>query len=606
MWINLFFKWFLNLRIGKKILYTYVLAGVVPFLIAQGIIFSIISKNMSEKVDTLITNQLLQIAERTNLTLEIYTNLVYQIYADNQIIDGIIEFEEENEQVKAKSYRKICDQIQKYGSTVAGIECISIILLDGQDITYDFDMASTVDNLWMDYQDMREIEPYIQAEEASNMIITPTRRFVQNGEEKRVFHISKKMYNFNDIQKGTIATIVISINELVLNKVCNVGTQTEEGEVYAINFILNNDRHVLSYPNTFYTGITLADHVTIERFVQNTKELSGKKIAVNQYKDKQLNWYFYSVYDKDYMQKDIRHVQELTVFISILLFVLSIILIHATIRLIEKSVQKIVDGIQHVQQGDLNIQVYVNSTDEMGQIADNFNTMTKKVQDLIRKVENISRKQHEAEIKALEAQINPHFLYNTLDSINWMAIEHEEYEISRMLRNLGVILRYSINKSNQMVTIAEMIDWLEKYISLQQMRFNEAFRYEIEVDEKVKEIYIYKLLIQPFVENAIIHGFKGIEEGGVLRIDISIAEEEEKLYIIIEDNGRGMPKEIAEKMNCLQEEDEEDGKSIGLYNAFLRMKMYYGKKATWDVSTITDIGTIITLKIPVQREKGDI
>ena len=128
----------------------------------------------------------------------------------------------------------------------------------------------------------------------------------------------------------------------------------------------------------------------------------------------------------------------------------------------------------------------------------------------------ISRR--DAEIRALEAQINPHFLYNTLDSINWMAIEREQYDISRMVRNLGVILRYSINKSNQMTSMEEVADWLEKYVSLQQMRFNQSFRFELNIEERAKKVMIHKLLLQPFVENSIIHGFKGMEKGGVLRV----------------------------------------------------------------------------------------
>ncbi len=184
-----------------------------------------------------------------------------------------------------------------------------------------------------------------------------------------------------------------------------------------------------------------------------------------------------------------------------------------------------------MQNGNLDIQVHVDTEDEMGQIADNFNTMTGKVKNLIAEVTEITQKQKNAEIRALEAQINPHFLYNTLDSINWMAIEKEEYEISKMLRNLGIILRYSINKSNQMVTIAEMADWLEKYVSLQKMRFNNAFICEVYVSEEAKNIRIHKLLIQPFVENAILHGFKGIEGGGILRVDI-IMSREQKNWIL--------------------------------------------------------------------------
>ena len=208
------------------------------------------------------------------------------------------------------------------------------------------------------------------------------------------------------------------------------------------------------------------------------------------------------------------------------------------------------------------------------------------------------------EIRALEAQINPHFLYNTLDSINWMAIDKEEYEISRMVRNLGVILRYSVDKSNKMATVAEMADWLEKYVSLQRMRFNDAFTCEIHVQPGTEKLYIHKLLLQPFVENAILHGFKEIEYGGILRVDVMLSESRNELDIIIEDNGKGIPRRIAETFNDPERACRDDKSSIGLHNAFSRMRMYYGDSASWNVSSIPEVGTVITLKIPVSEKGG--
>ena len=255
--------------------------------------------------------------------------------------------------------------------------------------------------------------------------------------------------------------------------------------------------------------------------------------------------------------------------------------------------------MQKVKKGNLDVVVPVQSFDEIGTITDNFNEMTVKVRELIQEVTEAEEHQKNAEIRALEAQINPHFLYNTLDSINWMAIEKEEYEISKMIRNLGVILRYSVNKSNQIVTVRELSDWLEKYISLQQMRFNDAFSYCLNIDKDTYDRTVYKLLLQPFVENAIIHGFKEMESGGFLQIDIMPAENGQGIVIIIEDNGKGMPQEMLKCYNDREEAIKDEGKSIGLHNAFSRMNMYYGEKASWNVSSMEGMGTVITLRLPL-------
>ncbi|PWJ50461.1 cache domain-containing sensor histidine kinase [Faecalicatena contorta] len=599
-----FLRWFNNQKLGKKILYTFILASVIPLLVAQVLMLYVISNNMKEKVDDLMVSQLMQISERTSLTLDVYTSLVYQIYSDNRIIDELKEYEMVAPENMAGAYSEICNQIQQYGNSASGIECISIILPDGRDITYDFGMASAVDNLWDIYENMTSIEPYTEAQDATNMVISPTARFLRGTRESRIFHISKQMYDFENIQEGPIATIVMSINESVLNKVCKTSQGEDEKETYTINFITDREGNVLTYPDSFYAGIMINKNRTIEEFVEITGELKGRNIAINRYEDVQLDWNFYNVYDRDYILRDVRKIQYLTIFIGMLLFLISVFLIRYTVKLIEKSTRSIVGGIQQVQKGNLDVQVIVESEDEMGQIADNFNTMTEKVQGLITEVTEVTQKQKEAEIRALEAQINPHFLYNTLDSINWMAIEKQEYEISKMLRNLGVILRYSVNKSNKLVTVHAVTDWLEKYISLQQMRFNDAFSSEIHADQGAEKVLLHKLLIQPFVENAIVHGFKGVESGGILRIDFMVSESGEELDIIIEDNGKGMPLEVAENFNDPVRAVQDDGRSIGLHNAFARMRMYYGERVSWNVKSIPNVGTIITLKIPVQNKEN--
>lgn len=595
-------QWFKNQKLGRKILYTFVLATGIPLLIAQALMLYVVSNNLKEKVDELMYSQLVQISERTNLTLDIYTNLVYQIYSDSQVVNKISEYGTSDAQEKVRLYKEINDQLQQYGIAASGIECISIIMTDGQDITYDFRLASAIDNLWGNYSDKTKTEPYIQAIGASNMVISPTQSYDRGDEEIRIFHISKRMFDLDNLSKGTIATVVMSVNESVLNEVCTA-VRDDNTEQYMINFITDQERNVLTYPDSFYSGIKMDPNKTVEEFVMVTGQLKGKNCAVNQYKDEKSGWIFYNAYDEDYILKDVNNLQFLTIFIGVVLFGVALFMIRYTVVLIEKSTQSIVGGIQEVQKGNLNVHVQVECEDEMGQIADNFNTMTSKVKGLIEEVTLAVKKQKDAEIKALEAQINPHFLYNTLDSINWMAIEKREYEISNMLRNLGVILRYSISKSNQKVTITEMTDWLQKYVSLQQMRFNHSFFCDIHVEQEAKQVQIYKLIIQPFVENAIIHGFKEIESGGILRVDIMLSEDKEKLDIIIEDNGKGMSKEIVQKYNNKVAIFEDDKRSIGLCNAFTRMQMYYGDMASWNISSIPEVGTIVTLKIPAEYKE---
>ncbi len=591
---------FNNMKIGKKIMLAFVMASIVPILAIQFIGYRMNSNSLKRKIDTLMVDNLTQLSERVDLTMDIYTNLVYQIYVDDKIIENVNILMEREAGEREVAFHTIYNRLQQAEKSVKGVRCISVICSNGQSVTYDAGTGSSIENLWDDYGDLREIAPYRDVQGQPGMLVTPTTRYKGYDGDEYYFHISKCMYDYNNLDKGVIATIVMSVDESVLRDICAVAIAEDEAE-YNINFITDRTGFVISYPNPFYTGINMNPKLSVQEFVSVTGLLKGQNTAVNTYVNEHRGWVYYNVYNKDYMMRDIRNNQIMFIVISLTAILFSSVLICYIVRRIGSSVALITDGIDQVKEGNLNVSVALESRDELGQIASNFNDMTGKVRNLVAEVSQAKDQQKNAEIRALEAQINPHFLYNTLDSINWMAIEKEEYEISRMLRNLGVILRYSVNQSNQMASVSEVADWLEKYVSLQQMRFNKSFRFSMNVTEEARKVMIYKLLLQPFVENAIIHGFKGTEKGGVLRVDLFLSETGERLNIIIEDNGKGMSREMAESFNVREQAVKDEGGSIGLHNAFARMDMYYGKEAVWNVNSIEGMGTVVTLTLPVNR-----
>lgn len=581
-------------KLGHKLLCAFALASIIPLLLMQVYVFQVNRKQMTEKIDELMVSNLTQIAERVNLNMEVYTNLLYQIYKDDQVTECVSEVNDMQESHKAVAYNQIVKRLKQYRNSDAGIRCLSIVCPDGTAVIYDFETDSSLNTIWHNYSDMRQIPPYRESLDAPGMVLTDTMNFQGGENDGHFFHISKRMFDFNDLEKGSIATVIMSVDQKILSSICGNGTKEDP----SINFILNKEQRVVSYPDEDFTGNAINPQLNIKEFVNVSGYLRNKNVALNQYEDADTGWIFYNAYDRDYMLKDLTKTQGTQLGITVLLLVFALALIFYTVRNMDASVKSVVSGMQEVKNGNLDVVVPVQSFDEIGTIADNFNEMTVKVRELIREVTEAEENRKNAEIRALEAQINPHFLYNTLDSINWMAIEKEEYEISKMIRNLGVILRYSVNKSNQIVTIRELADWLEKYISLQQMRFNDAFSYRLNIEEETYTEKVYKLLLQPFVENAIIHGFKEMESGGLLQIDIMAAEHGQGIIIIIEDNGAGMPQEMLKCFNNKEEAIKDEGKSIGLHNAFSRMNMYYGEKASWNVSSIEGMGTVITLRLP--------
>lgn len=591
-------SWFYNRKIWQKLMITFVLAVLLPISISWYVMMNMNQKQMENKIRELMASQLVQISERVDLTLEIYMNLVYQMNVDSRLIDEINGLKSKDLNKQVESRHNIYRRLQEYNNSVGGIRCISVITANGTDVTYDWGTASVRENIWKDYVDLRETTAYKKAQETTGIAILPTDVMEQNGEELPVFQIAKAIYDLDELEREPIAAIVMILDESILKKLCE---NDREIAWSGINFILDGQNNIITYPNSFFAGTALDADQNITDFVRMTGEMDDKKIGISTVKDSKTDWVYYNAYDLEKMLAEINDSRRNALILVGLLILSAFILISGTVRNIGASVKTIITGIQAVKGGDLQTAIHLEYQDELGEIAGNFNDMTKRVFALIGEVKGVTEKRKNAEIRALEAQINPHFLYNTLDSINWLAISRGEDEISEMLRNLGIILRYSVNKSNIEASIPEVADWIEKYISLQQMRFDHAFEFQLTVQEVCKAYKIKKLLIQPFIENALIHGFKGIEEGGMLRVDISLTEEEKHICVIIEDNGNGIDQELVDKYNDRSAAVEEDLEKIGLNNVFSRIEMYYGKAADWNVISIPDIGTIITLRFPANR-----
>lgn len=592
-----------NSKFKTKLTIIFLNTAVIPILLI--LIFSSVLniKNMSKKVDELMTTNLTQIAERTNLNLEIYTNLAYQIYQDEEINQNIKSLMEDEGTAYVMAYNQINRRLKQYNTTDSGVRCISVVCANGDSIIHDFDTDSFFNHLWKEYPDLRKSEPYKQAVDQPGMVIIPTMSFYENGEKKEYFHVAKRIFDLDNLEKGSIATIIVSIEADILNQICNgsTGADTEHG----INFIMDENQRIISYPDMYFSGIVKSSDLSIKQFVAASGYMDKKETAVNSYENPVTGWTFYNVYDKKYMLKDVTNAQRIYISVGLVALFTTVVAIFILSRQITESVNLVVDGIQVIQKGDLDVKIKVKYHDEIGDIAENFNVMTERVKGLIREVKEVTDRQKNTEIRALEAQINPHFLYNTLDSINWMAIENEQYEISKMIRNLGIILRYSVNKSNSIVTIEMIGDWLEKYIVLQQMRFEGKFDFEVHIDPLAAKKKIHKLLLQPFIENAILHGLKEKEGYGRLCVDISLSEDEKKLNIIIEDNGKGMSEEEKKHYNNMEEAIIDDGGSIGLHNVFSRIRMYYGGEASWNITSFPEMGTVITLKLPVIEEEKE-
>jgi len=280
------------------------------------------------------------------------------------------------------------------------------------------------------------------------------------------------------------------------------------------------------------------------------------------------------------------------VFISVIIAWIVVLLLSYTMT---KPINDLAQAMKEVEEGNFSLQLPNQRRDEIGHLIDSFNFMLDKINTLIKEVYQEKIAQKNAELGALQAQINPHFLYNTLDSINWMLIEREEYDISEVVISLGDLMKYSIHGKDSLVSLEEELHYILSYLCIQKNRLEERLEYEIDVPEAMKGYLVPKLILQPIVENSILHGIEPKKEGG--KIWIKGREKAEHFYLSIADNGDGIPQDKQEKLRSelwLKEESE----SIGVRNVDRRIRLHYGDEFGLDIRGKWKKGTVITLCIP--------
>lgn len=274
--------------------------------------------------------------------------------------------------------------------------------------------------------------------------------------------------------------------------------------------------------------------------------------------------------------------------------------------MITHPINQLSESIKKVQAGDFSQQVSFNTHDELGQLGKGYNRMIAYIKDLIDRVYKLQIQEREAELNALQAQINPHFLYNTLDTIFWKAERNRIPEIGEMVLALARIFRLSLNRGQEFTTIAHEQELIEYYLKLQKMRFKDKLTYEIDFDAQLLTERIPKLILQPFVENGIIHGVEALESGGHLQISGKL--EHERMVFTITDNGVGMAEQKIAAILARHTPDEEKnplkiGGGYAIANVLERLELYYSSNHEVTFQSSPGRGTTVVIKIPpVQKE----
>ncbi|WP_246608436.1 cache domain-containing sensor histidine kinase [Paenibacillus agaridevorans] len=318
------------------------------------------------------------------------------------------------------------------------------------------------------------------------------------------------------------------------------------------------------------------------------------------------NWssYLYIPVDELAVEGDILKRNLITIVVVLVIFAL--ISSYYLSNVIMRPIKTLMRNMALVEQGKFDNLPSVRSNDEIGLLAARFEQMSKELKLLVDRIYEEQEGKTEAEIRALQAQINPHFLYNTLNSVKWIASMQRADKIVEMTESLIALLRYATRTEIRMVSIQEELEYIRNYITIQKVRYFNRIQVDYQLDESLLECHILKLTIQPLVENAIFHGIADQENGG--RIEIALfAFEDGDIAISVSDNGRGMDEQtnamIQEQLDGMQTNGAQTMGGIGIRNVNSRLKRVFGAQYGITFSSSPGKGTTFTLKIPGAANK---
>ena len=517
-------------KMPLRLLFVFLSVALIPVLFFSAAMQLYTVKIEKKDMEKRVEGNLNTSNQGLEMVFEKYTTILYDLCTDKEILNIVERIEaagdEEDENTRMLQYR-----LEAICSRYEGLEGIMISLTDGGTVFYDSLSSSSVSSPWIERQEIPEVKK-------GNVYRGISEPVIDNEKRVYMFQITGHLER-SGLKGESRATAAVYINEEQICKVLN-------GSGYRQGYLLDGER-ILSSASKADIGRNCRELMNLEEnhYACILNNISGFTIC---------NIQPVKAY------KDLLQIQYLMLGIIVLVsaFVVSIMA-----YLIKKPYQKVVndyvDAMNRVGRGDFTIQTTEKTRiiPDMGRIEKEFNRMVLHIRKQVELGERASEEQKRAQANTLEAQIAPHFLYNALDMINWKAIENEQYEISEMLGMLGDILRYSVKNIDDMTTLRTEFQWLEHYVWLGNVELSRKTKLKLQVPEELMELQIHKLLLQPFIENALKYAFLNRGGDDILMVGVGLAGSQ--IHITIEDNGRGIDEGLLRKLN----DDGRHGRTCG-------------------------------------------
>ena len=563
---------FTRRTIKNRIISTILLLIVAPSMIAFFSILSIYSTRLNATAIDAKKQVLIQINKNINVNLNKYSELTMQLYYNTELVSAI------GARAKTEAQRLL---IREYlNSCVNSDANLTSAYVTMQDETILTDKSyQAVVTFFSAYQEKVEAKK-------GRMVWIPTQRFVSiYGNKENAFVAARSIRKDNK----QIGIIWLFINERFFNSLYDEGALSD-GSTSAI---ISSDGGLINVTGGGVLPDSFADIVT-NRQGSKVVDIGGERHLIVYSASSENDWVYINITPEATILMGVRDIQSIILVIITLYAGFIILLVTVLNRNVVKPVQRLSLAINDFASGQMDVSVTMDGDEEIRLLGKNFNDMVRKITALMEEVKSEEAAKNNAKVRALSMQISPHFIYNTLNSIKWIAEINKQENIKRMLLAMITFLK-GVAQNADFVTLREELTLIESYLDIQKIRYmNFDVQYKIRPD--TLDCVVGKLLLQPIVENAILHGIAN-EQNGLIRIAAEL--QGDALMLTVEDNGKGFD------ISGISD----DGKPmelghVGLANVSERIRLEYGEKYGLKVGSRVGEGTKVTMLLPVLRNSS--
>ena len=545
-----------------------------------------IFENSSEYTHTIIQ----QMNQNIDSYIDYMENIAYLISSNEDVQDYLFD-----EKIDNEGRYRILNQFQTILDSRSDIRNVGIISKNGRMLINDGSKSVNQD------LDLNTQEWYATALEKPNgPILTSSHvQHIISGERPWVITLSRGIRDRSGSGEKE-GVFFIDLNYSAISGLCDQSTVGTKG--YA--FILDAKGNIVYHPqqqqlyNELQTENISLIMDTDEDTVLTGTGNDGKLYSIS--RSEKTGWTVVDCTNVKELLSKSRQAQSVYVLTAIILVIVALLFSRFMARSITLPIQKLRDSMKKVQEGDFSVSdVVVDSKNEIGSLTKSFDVMTHRIHELMEQNVHEQEEKRKSELKALQSQINPHFLYNTLDSIIWMAEGKKNEEVVLMTASLARLLRQSISNEDEVVPIANEVEYARGYLTIQKMRYKDKLEFQIEVDSSILYIPLIKLVLQPIIENAIYHGLKYKESKGLLIVKGFMKDGNAVLQVI--DDGVGMDEETLAHIYDKHKVNYHSN-GVGVYNVQKRLKLYCGEDYGITYTSELGKGTTATITIPGRQE----